>query len=46
LKKYFALPKMGSLNCAQTLKASLISELEAELEKSLSEADALIDVEN
>jgi hypothetical protein len=46
LKKYFALPNTGSLDCIETLKASLIRKLEIELEKSPSEADVLIDVDS
>jgi hypothetical protein len=38
LKKHFALPNTGSLNCIQTLKESLIRELE----KKPSEANVLI----
>jgi hypothetical protein len=41
LKKHFALPNTGALNCIQTLKASLIRDLE----KIPSKMDVLIEAE-
>jgi hypothetical protein len=45
LKKHFALPNTGPLNCIQTLKASLIRKLEIKLKDNPSETDVLIDIE-